>query len=347
MNYTYDDVMKKAAAYGLLDSMSDADRNLTMENPDAGMTVLNSRYDYKNATTDDARALAHSLAERTRMQYGGYSGGTDGSSFYVTEVSPQKYQQGNAPVFTDGYQNEQKVLTDKILNRGDYASSYGDAQMELLQKIGETADYSYDPASDPAYAAYVKQYRREGQRATADAMANAASLTGGIPSSAAVSAAGQAGQYYAAQLSDKLPGLEQAAYARNADRQAMLLNALNAANAADQTAYQRYLDDASFDYDNMELLRALKNDDYVQYRDALAQYNTDRDFNYGKFTDDLSYHRDQQRYEKELALQKEQYNDELAALEEEKRWNAALYALEYFNDSTLLKQLIQSMKEGE
>ena len=39
-NYTYEDVMKKAAAYGLLADMSDADRNLTMRNPDAGMTTI-------------------------------------------------------------------------------------------------------------------------------------------------------------------------------------------------------------------------------------------------------------------------------------------------------------------
>ena len=339
--YTYDDVIKKAQAYGLWDSMSEADRKLSAENPDAGMTVLQSRYDYKHATTDDARALAHTVAERTRKQYGGYSGGTDGSKYYITEKSPDEYQTKQAPTFEDKYAQSQKDLADAILNRKDYASSYTADQQKLLQQIQDAADYRYDPAEDDLYAAYAKQYRREGQRATADALGQAATLTGGIPSTAAATAAAQAGQYYATQLSDKLPELEQAAYQRNAARQNALLQSLNALNTADQTAYERYLNDAALDYDNMELLRALRSDDYAKYRDDLAQYNTDRDFGYNQFVDDLSYHQNLESNK----LTQSAYQRELDAAEEENLWNAALYAVEYFNDSSLLKKLINRRKE--
>lgn len=338
--YTYEDVMKKAQAYGLLDSMSEADRKLTETNPDAGMTILQSRYDYKHATTDDARALAHTVAERTRKQYGGYSGGTDGSKYYITEKSPDDYDAQEAPTFEDRYAASQKELADSILNRKDYASSYTADQQELLNQIKDAAAYRYDPAEDDLYAAYAKQYRREGQRATADALGQAATLTGGIPSTAAATAAAQAGQYYATQLSDKLPALEQAAYQRNAARQNALMQSLNALNTADQTAYERYLNDAALDYDNMELLRALRNDDYVKYRDDLAQHNTDRDFGYNQFVDDLQY---QQSVEANKQAQAN-YNRELAAAEEENLWNAALYAVEYFNDSSLLRKLIDRRK---
>lgn len=338
--YTYDDVIKKAQAYGLWDSMSDADRKLTEQNPDAGMTILQSRYDYKNATTDDARALAHTVAERTRQQYGGYSGGTDGSQFYLTEKSPDDYAAKEVPTFEDKYTEAQQQLADSILNRKDYASSYTAEQQELLNQIKNTADYRYDPAEDELYAAYAKQYRREGQRATADALGQAAALTGGIPSTAAATAAAQAGQYYATQLSDKLPALEQAAYERNAARQNALLQSLNAYNTADNTAYERYLNDAALDYDNMELLRALRSDDYTKYRDDLAQYNTDRDFGYNRFVDGLQY---QQSVEANKQTQAG-YDRELAAAEEENLWNAALYAVEYFNDTSLLKKLIDRRK---
>ena len=339
--YTYNDVMKKAKQYGLLDSMSDADRKLTEQNPDAGMTVLQSRYDYKNATTDDARALAHTVAERTRKQYGGYSGGKDGSQFYLTEKSPDDYEAKEAPTFEDKYAQSQKDLADSILNRKDYASSYGDEQQELLNQIKDTAAYRYDPADDELYAASAKQYRREGQRAVSDALGQAATLTGGIPSTAAATAAAQAGQYYATQLSDKLPALEQAAYQRNAARQDALLQSLNALNTADQTAYERYLNDAALDYDNMELLRALRSDDYAKYRDDLAQHNTDRDFGYNQFVDDLQYHQNLESNN----LTQSAYDRELAAAEEENLWNAALYAVEYFNDSSLLRKLIDRRKE--
>ena len=72
--------------------------------------------------------------------------------------------------------------------------------------------FSYDPETDPLYAAYRKQYLREGDRQTRDTLASYAGMTGGVPSTAAVSAAQQAGNYYNAQLTDKIPELYQMYY---------------------------------------------------------------------------------------------------------------------------------------
>lgn len=337
--HTYDEVMKKASAYGLLDTMSKADRALTQSNPDAGMTVLQSRYDYQNATTDDARALAHAVAERTRQQYGGYSGGVDGSQYYITEKSPGNFTYDDAPTYDDPYAEQADALLEKVTNREKYTSAYDDTQQQLMKDIRQTADYTYDPAADDLYSAYAKEYRREGQRAAADALGQAASLTGGIPSSAAQTAASQTQQYYATQLSDKISELAAAAYSRNADRQTMLLNALSAAQTADNTDYQRYLDDVALDYDNIETLRALRNDDYVKYRDELSQYNTDRDRAYDQLVDDLEY-------QQNLALNEASRADAAEATKNEELWNAALYSLEYFDDASLLKSLIKKIKEN-
>ncbi len=341
-NYSYEDVMKKAAAYGLLADMSDADRNLTMRNPDAGMTVLESRADYWNAATDDARALAHLRAENARKQYGGYSGGVDGSRFYVTDISPMHYSETEAPSFFDAYGQDQAGVLERILNRDPYRSEQAESQKELLSQLEAAA--KGDLSRDAAFQSYAKQYRREGQRASADALGNAAATTGGIPSSAAVTAASQAGDLYAGKLADKLPELAEA-------RQALLLNALNANQAAEDAAYQRYLNDVAMDYDRLDSLRALRNDDYVQYRDALAQYNTDRDFDYNQFVDDIQYQNSleqarlaQKNYENELELEKGQYNDALSKENQEMLWTAALYAMENFGDSSLLKKLIERAK---
>lgn len=350
-HYTYEDVMKKASAYGLLDSMSEADRQLTMKNPDAGMTVLQSRYDYQHATSDDARALSHLQAERTRQQYGGYSGGVDGSKFYLNDLSPMDYSAGTTPSFQDDYGEKEKALLDKTMQREKYTSAYGDTEKNLLAQLESNALAGNDGERDDLFASYAKQYRREGERAVADTMGTAAALTGGIPSTAAVTAANQAGQYYATKLSDKLPELEAALLDQKAARQQLLLNALQAASSADDRNYQRYLDEIGLDYDQMDLLRALRNDDYVQYRDALSQYNTDRDFGYRQFTDDLQYQdyrsdteQAQKNYENEMELEKQQYSDDRSRLDEENLWNAAIYSLEYFNDSSLLKKLIAQAK---
>lgn len=74
------------------------------------------------------------------------------------------------------------------------------------------ADFDYDPASDALYSAYRKQYLREADLASQDALGNAAILTGGRASTAAVAAAQQAGNYYRAKAADKLPELAQLAY---------------------------------------------------------------------------------------------------------------------------------------
>ncbi len=368
-NYTYSDVLRKASSLGLLQNMSDADRALSRQNPDAGMTVLLSRNDYRSAANDEQRALAHARAEQARKQYGGYSGGTDGSGYYVNPISPADYEAAAAPSFGDRYGSAIDGRADAVLRRESYVSPYGDRTAALLDAIEAAPSFTYDPGSDDLFAAYAKQYRREGQRAVADTMGQAASLTGGIPSSAAVTAASQAGDYYAAKLSDKIPELAALAYDRAADRQNQLLAALKARQTADQTAYDRYLDSVDLDLDAVEMLRALRSDDYLRYRDDLAQYNTDRDFGYNRFTDDISYDNalesaarsqanyeeeraleqrryddelrlNQERYDTETAANREKYERELAAAEEERLWNAALYAYEYLGDSSLLRQLI-------
>ena len=62
--FTYEDFDKAAREAGLFDRFSAADLKLARSNPDAGMSILNYKKDYMNATTDEARALANQGAER-------------------------------------------------------------------------------------------------------------------------------------------------------------------------------------------------------------------------------------------------------------------------------------------
>ena len=68
-----------------------------------------------------------------------------------------------------------------------YESRYDDTIQDLIAGLLDRPDFSYDPATDPLYQNYRKQYTREGQRATADALGAAAAASGGIPSSYALS----------------------------------------------------------------------------------------------------------------------------------------------------------------
>lgn len=180
--YTYDDYLKKKQEYGFADGeISDADDRLAQANPDAGMSLLGYKNDWKTATNDSARAWAHAGAEDIRKNWGGYSGGESGGSFALTGM----------PEYDDPYETaiQQQI---KRMNR----------------------EFEYDPATDPNTKYYTDMYRREGQRAMQDTLGAIAGTTGGIPSSYATAAAAQQRNYYAQQLTDKYPELYQQAYDR-------------------------------------------------------------------------------------------------------------------------------------
>lgn len=252
--YTLDDVKKKLSDSGL--TFSDADMKLAETNPDAGMSIANYMLDYRNATTDDQRAWAHSKAENTRSTYGNYSGGEDGSKFYLDTPTPASY---NNESFENPYADQQQSALDAILNR---------------------QGFSYDPTTDTAYQAARKQYIREGKRATEDTLGQYAAMTGGMPSTAAVNAAAQAGQYYNTQLSDQL------------------------ANYRD-SAYQRYIDDVGLNYDNLSALTSL-------IEAERNQYDTDRNFEYNQLTDDLAYRTDREATDYERQQYATEYGDALS-----------------------------------
>jgi hypothetical protein len=109
---------------------------------------------------------------------------------------------------------------------------YGEAYRTALTDYVNPTPFTWDPAADPAYQAYRKEYAREGRRASEDTLGQYAAMTGGVPSTAAVTAAQQAGDYYAAQMADKVPELYQLAYSMYADADARRLRALEALRSA-------------------------------------------------------------------------------------------------------------------
>lgn len=313
--YTYDDFQKAAQSSGLAGQFSDADLKLAQENPDAGMSILKYKQDYANATTDEARALANLGAEGIRSSYGGYSGGGNGGSFYLDALSPNDYQSSTAPTYQNNYADTISALLDKQLNYGSY--SYGEAQPEytnryddtiqdLLGQIVNRQEFSYDPETDQLYSQYRKQYAREGQRATQDALGTAAAASGGIPSSYAVNAATQAGDYYASQMTDKIPELYELAYNKYMNDYNMKLSDLSAVSGQEQSDYAKYLDqlsqyntNRSFDYqtwadtynrinNDLQTASGLEQIDYNRYLNDLSQYNTDRSFSYQQLLDEVN-----------------------------------------------------------
>ena len=170
-----------------------------------------------------------------------------------------KYEE-TAPEFKSDYDSEIKKLYDQVLN---------------MKK------FSYDLDDDELYKYYKEQYNREGKRAMEDLLGTLSMNTGGVPSSYAVSAAGQVLDEYNAKLTDKIPELYQA-------------------------AYERYIDSAENSRENLITLTDLENDRYERYLDELNQFNEDRDFNYRAYADSLEndYKREDAENEYEYLLRK-------------------------------------------
>lgn len=193
-------------------------------------------------------ADAHDYVERIRSNYG-YSGDSDGSRYIPLEMGGGGRGNGGG-----GFSYEAAPT---------YTSRYQNQIDDLTRQILNREAFSYDPEKDPTYQQYKESYTRSGERAMQDTLGQVSARTGGLASSYAGSAAQQTYDNYMGALADKIPELK-------------------------QLAYSMYQDEGNTQRANLEMLVALEQGDYAKYADLLAQYNTDRSFNYGVHRDNIS-----------------------------------------------------------
>lgn len=151
-----------------------------------------------------------------------------------------------------------------------YDNRYDEKLNEIVDEILQRDPFSYSAADDPLYKYYQGQYERNGDKAMRDTLGQVAARTGGLGSSYAGSAAQQQYNDYMQGLNDIVPELY-------------------------KLAYSMYQDEADTQRANAEMLQALEAGDYAKFQDLLAQYNTDRSFNYGVFKDQRDFNYQQQR----------------------------------------------------
>lgn len=208
--YTYAQFESKAKDAGVLDKFGQADLDYIRDNPDLGVGLIGYKSQYMNAKNQDEKNAAAQGAQNLRTALGGYSVDPTGQ-YAIPETT------------------------------GDFYDNKINALISSMQE----KRFEYDPKNDPQYQAFRKQYLREGQRAMQGTMAEASAMTGGRPSSWAVSAANQANNYYAGQAADKIPELYQQAYNRYLDeftRQGQVANLMQQQRSAQleraEKAYQ-------------------------------------------------------------------------------------------------------------
>ena len=199
----------------------------------------------------------------------------------------QNYDYGQAPEYQGSPYDQQR--DDALAAAGEKwtPSEYQQKRDDALARA-ERMQFNYDPNTDPNWQAYQKQYRREGDRAMQEAMAQAAMRTGGLANSYAVTAATQAGNYYASQLSDKLPQLYNDAYNRYLQEFQKQLGISDQYQGFDDREYSRWADQQGRNFDLADRYNQYGQQDYSKYQDTLDQYNRDRNFQYGVNRDAVS-----------------------------------------------------------
>lgn len=161
----------------------------------------------------------------------------------VSEMTANKLGQ-----YSQGYQQSSSVqAAQNYLNNVLNNKPVADAQLsQLYDRIMNREQFQYDLNGDALYQQYKDQYQNLGRQAMMDTMGNATALTGGYGSSYASTAGNQAYQQYLGQLNDIVPELYQMAYDRYNQEGNDMMNRYNLA--------------------------------YGQYRDAVGDWNTERDY---------------------------------------------------------------------
>lgn len=191
----------------------------------------------------------------------------------------------------------------------EYNNKFDAQMMAKLNEILNRDAFSYDVANDPLYQQYANMYRREGDRAMKETMAEAAAGAGGM-NTYAVTAANQANSYYNSQLNDRIPELYQLAYDKYLKEIDLKAQDLGILNDMDSVYYNRYRD-------TMNDWRADKNFAYGAYMDAVNQGNWEKNFGYNDFWTNKNHNTEQywkqwdaDNYKTEWDWETSNYNDQ-------------------------------------
>lgn len=248
MAYTYDDFIKAANTEGMMGSFSDDDLKIAQSYPEYGLSMLSLYKDAANATTEDAKLLAQEAMNQLRTNYSANS------------TQPT----------SSAYQDQIKELMGQVTGTGSFQYDNEAAYREVLNDLMNQQSFEYDYRTDPTYQALEKTYIREAQRTQQDVLAQVAAANGGNTPTSAVTAATQAGDYYKAQLTDRIPDLRQQAYQQYLNEASRKQGILDALDTDRQLDLQEHLNNQNI---LLQQLAALQGQEDTEYNRMLANYD--------------------------------------------------------------------------
>ena len=266
--------------------------------------------DPKKVNADDNLVLYlgdnETRADHKRSSLGDATSGYQYEDFEHDVFSYGNYQESEAVK-----QASAALQAQMAAKPGEYQSQWQGQINDIINRIQNREDFSYDVNSDALYQQYKDQYTALGKMAMQDTMGQAAAMTGGFGNSYAASAGSQAFQQYLSQLNEVVPELYGMALDKyNAEGQELYNQYGLLADQEDQN-YARYQDTYNQWASERDYLQGVYNDersfDYGKYADA-------RDFAYGQYSDNRNLAYDEHSTKQSLGYQ--QYRDTI----EDQQW---------------------------
>lgn len=262
-----------------------------------------------------------------------------------------KYQESQAVV---DYRNQ---LNNHNQNRPQQwtGGTYGQSLQNAMDKITNREKFTYDLNGDALYQQYKDKYINQGKMAMMDTLGQAAQLTGGYGNSYAVTAGNQAYQGQLQNLNDIVPQLYQIAmdaYNREGDD---LYKQYGLYNDAYNTEYGQYRDQvADWNTEANRLTDAYNNErnmDYTKFSNDrnyfTDAYNQERNYDYGLYSD--SYSRDFANYQQNVAEQ--QFADKMAwdrdQFNQNMAWSKDQFAQQMALENAKFAETVRSNKADE
>lgn len=255
---------------------------------------------------------------------------------------------------SDTVTQAQEALNAQLAARpGAYQSQWQAQIDDILGRIMNREDFSYDVNGDALYQQYKDNYVQQGKMAMQDTMGQAAAMTGGYGNSYAATVGNQAYQEHLGELNDVVPELY-------------------------QMALDKYTREGDELYKQYALLGDQESQDYGRYMDAYNQwlserdylsgrYDSERDYDYGKYVDDRNFAYDEYRksiadeqwqqsydesvrqYNEQMALEQEQWEYTKSENEKEKNNSAKSYSGKTssgvsYNNGTLTNSQVKDLQ---
>ena len=260
---------------------------------------MSSTYTTTNSGSD-TRTTTKTTTNSTSKTTGGSLGKSTSETYAAGKISKNtqanfnkyngEYQEGAR--VKQAYQNLQNWQNNKPVYSGTWEGQLADQYNAIVNR----EKFSYNMNADQMYQNYKEQYSQMGQQAMQDTMAQATAMTGGYGNSYAQTAGQQAYQSYLSELNNMVPTLY-------------------------NQAYQRYQDEGAAMKDQYGMLSDLRDKEYGAYRDEVGDwqvegtrlnnaYYSERDFDYGKWSDNRNYWNDEYWKEKNAKQKTKTVNKE-------------------------------------